>query len=268
MKPGLRIRGNALLETLVALLALTPFIGGIVLLGKQLDVKHKTYEAARYSVWERTVWRSDGIANRKLDADIALESRDRILGDPRAALAASAVLGATGVTENPLWHDAHLERMLDHEGGAAFESSTNRRAPLETGYVLLPGIAHGEGVLRAVEDALQVSSLDLDRRTFVESGVAIGLRALLADQKVIHRANAAVLSDTWSPRDEHVLQARIDNLTTNELIEALERPGRPLGLQAPAKGEPLFGEGQFGWDADLRPRSNTLPSAYMARPRP
>lgn len=268
MKLRRSIRGNALLETLVALLALAPFIGGIVLLGKQLDVKHKTYEAARYSVWERTVWRSDGIANRKLDADIAMEGRDRILGDPRAAVLASAVLGITGVTENPLWHDAHLQRMLGYEDGAAFESRTDRRAPVETGYVLIPGVAHGEGVLRAVEDALQLSSLNLDRRTFIESTAAIDLRALFGNQKVIHRANAAVLSDTWSPRDESALRERVDNLTTNELIEALERPGRPLGLHAPAKGQPLFGEGQFGWDPDLQPRSSTLPAAYIARPRP
>jgi hypothetical protein len=36
-------------------------------------------------------------------------------------------------------------------------------------------------------------------------------------------------------------------------------------MQARGKGEPLYGEGQYGWDPDLRPRSTTLPAAYIDR---
>ena len=34
-------------------------------------------------------------------------------------------------------------------------------------------------------------------------------------------------------------------------------------MQALSKGGPLYGEGQYGWDPNLRPRSNALPSAYV-----
>ena len=58
-------------ETLVALLALAPFIAGIPLLGKQLDIKQKTYDASRYAVWERTVWRSDGTSESQEQKQIS-----------------------------------------------------------------------------------------------------------------------------------------------------------------------------------------------------
>lgn len=263
-------RGNAMAETLVALLALSPFIAGMTLLGKQLDIKHKVYEAARYAVWERTVWRSDGTSNTKPDEDISLEARDRILGDPRAPITSTADLRAVGITENPLWRNQQRQRMIEyHDTGAAFAvESSKSAAPVQTGYVFIPGIAHGDGVLGEIEDALQLSHLKLERRSFVQNAVSVGLMPLWRDaDKVAQRATGALLSDTWSARDENALRGRVDALTTNELLGDLELPGRPLGMQAPDKGKGLYGEGQFGWSPDLRPSSNTLPAAYIGRSR-
>ena len=62
-----------------------------------------------------------------------------------------------------------------------------------------------------------------------------------------------------------VIGKRVDDLTTNELIEALELPGQPIAMQAIGKGKPLYGEGQFATEPDLLPRSTVLPSAYIAR---
>lgn len=263
------IGGNAMIETVFALLALTPFIAGVALLGKQLDVKQKTYDAARYSVWERTIWRNDGASNRKQDADISLEARDRILGDPRAPLTSTGNLRAAGITENPLWHDGKRQRLLDYnDKGAAFDiEASERRALVEVGYSLVPGIAHGAGVLGAVEQALQLDDLNLNRYSFVHSTASVGLRPLWRKaQWMTHSAGSALLSDTWSARDENTLRRRIDDVTADELLGDLELPGRPLGMQALEKGKALYGEGQFGWSPDLRPRSNTLPAAYIARP--
>jgi hypothetical protein len=270
-------------ETIVALLALSPFIVGIPLLGKQLDIKQKSYDSARYSVWERTVWRSDGAANRKTDEDITLEARDRTLGNPRAGVADIESLRSEGVTENPLWRNWQRKRLLNYENTDAPIQMTYREqpTPVDVGYWLVPGIAYGDGVLGDVQHALHLDSLKLNRRAFARSSAAIGIRPMLgelADRPVslgqrtrreaqrgelVLTSTGAVLSDTWSSRNEDALQHRVDDVTVNELIEQLELPGKPIGQQALGKGKQLFGEGQFGWDPDLKPRSDTLPSAYM-----
>src|SRR5690606_7354377 len=107
--------GAAMTETVLALLALTPFIVGAPLLGKQLDIKHKSMDAARYGVWERTVWRSHGSSNRKGDLELLLELRDRTLGNPRAGITPVAHLQSHGISENPLWRDGQRRRLLDYE---------------------------------------------------------------------------------------------------------------------------------------------------------
>lgn len=285
MASRVRQRGNAMAETIVTLLALSPFIVGIPLLGKQLDIKQKTYDTARYSVWERTVWRSDGAANRKSQDDIALEARDRTLGSPLAGLIDVGQLRADGITENDLWRDWRRERLLDYDDNGAPVAFTEdeRPAPVDVGLWLVPGIAYGEGALGAIQQFLQLDSLNLTRRAFASSTVAVGIRpalARLADRpvtlgnreepeadraQIVQRAAGAVLSDTWSSRNEDAMRRRVDDVTVNELVDLFELPGRPIGLQALGKGQPLYGEGQFSWEPDLRPRSTTLPAAYIER---
>jgi len=276
-------RGNAMAETIVALLALAPFIAGVPLLGKQLDIKHKTYDTARYSVWERTVWRSDGTSNHKSEDDITLEARDRTLGSPLAGAVNVEALRNEGLTENPLWRDQQHRRLLDYEDNAAPVNLSYREqpSPVDIGYWLVPGVAYGNGVLGEVRRALKVDSLNLNPRAFAGTTVAIGIRSVveeLADRRsslgkravtrsdrrpLVQAASGAVLTDTWSARDEGNFQSRIDDVTANELIEQLELPARPIGMQALGKGKQLFGEGQFGWDPDLKPRSGELPPAYL-----
>ena len=282
----MRQRGNAMAETIVALLGLAPLIAGIPLLGKQLDIKQKTYDAARYVVWERTVWRSDGTSNRKSDADIALEVRDQSLGDPRAGVLAVETVRAAGVTENLLWRDHRGHRLLDYDDKVVPVVTTQRdqALPVEVGYALVPGIAYGEGPIGALEDALQLRDLHLNRHSYTTGAVSMAVRSVLAQLAKRHAATSsgaeqgsergpliqaaagAVLSDSWSARDENSLRGRSDDLTTNELVQSLELAGRPIALQARGKGQSLYGEGQFGWDADLRPRSDDLPAAYLSHP--
>ena len=283
-RPPCKTRGNAIIEVVAALLALTPFIAGIPLLGKQFDVKHKTMEAARYAVWERTVWRHDGVSNRKDEPSIVLETRDRTLGHPAAGLATTNILRAEGISENPLWHDASNKPLIAYSDGLAPISIEQRqlRAPVDVGYLLVSNLAHGSGS-RTIQAALGVDDLRLDRQTFARAAIAVGLRNVFIrsvdketnagaratgsevhDQLVL-KAEAAILSDTWSTRDESSLRRRVDDLTTNELIESLEFAGRPIAMQAPGKGKPLYGEGQFAGEPDLRPASNALPAAYVKK---
>jgi hypothetical protein len=288
MKHGARTtqRGTAITEVIVALLALSPFLIGIPLLGKQLDVKHKSMDAARYAAWERTVWRSGG-SNRKDAADITLEARDRILGDARANITTTQSLRNDGVTENILWRDAANQRLLAYDRDEQPVGIEERlaREPVEVGALFVPAFAYGGGVISTAASVLQVREMDFDSRTFASADVNVAMRPALqarartpvsllrhdpdeaAEEPLVQHAASAILSDTWSSRDEAEFGQRVDRLTMDEFVETIEAPSRILALNALGKGQPLYGEGQFAWDPDLRPRSTTLPRAYVERNR-
>lgn len=258
----MRNRGSALFETIVALLALAPFVSGMVLLGKQLDVKHKTYDALRYSVWERTVWSSS-----KSTSDITLEALDRSFGNPLAGVSAADTLRADGVSQNALWTENGRRLLADVPGG----SHSDAEPPVPAGYALVPALAHGGGPLSSIAESLQLRNLELNTHAFATARVTANVRPVLAERAqsdadvrpIAHVAAGAILSDVWSSRDEGEFGRKVAHLTADELVEALEMPARPLSMQSLSKGGPLYGEGQYGWDPDLRPRSNSLPSAYV-----
>jgi hypothetical protein len=248
------------------LLVLAPLLLGTVLLGKQLDVKHKTYDALRYSVWERTVWSNRG-SNAKADEDVTVEALDRTFGHPRAGISSVASLREGGISQNPFWRDHQRQPML--EGAAVSATYANNASPIAAGYALVPGLAYGEGLLAVAAQALQMNDLELDRHGFVSATITTSVKPLFLQQDAVERApltqraSGAVLSDTWSSRDEGELRRRVDHVTANELLQTLEMPARPIAMQSIGKGGPLYGEGQYGWEPDLRPRSNSLPASYV-----
>ena len=259
------IRGNALVETMVALVALLPFLGGIVLLGKQLDVKHKTLDALRYSVWERTVWSGSG-ANTKSAADITTEALDRAFGHPTTGLVPADVLHSAGVSRNPFWTHRGQSLLASTVSSAISARLNDDASPVAAGHVLMPGLAHGSGPVGVAAAALQMDDLGLTRDAYARASIEANIRPLLHGEDaapLTQRADGAILSDTWSPRDENDFARRVDRITANELIEALELPGRPIALQSLGKGGPLYGEGQYASEVQLRPHSNALPAAYV-----
>jgi hypothetical protein len=283
-------RGHATAETIVALLALAPFLVGIPLLGKQLDVKQKTYDAARYAVWERTVYRSDGA--QKSDADITIEGRDRTLGNARAGLAMAASLRSGGITENVLWRDRAGQRLLTQSRNAnnqpvAFGHGS-RNSPVEIGRVTVPQIAYRGGAAAAMS-VVGVQPLGFNPRSFATANVSAQLRptlGILADEPfalrpsrqrsnrapVVQSARSGILSDTWSPPNESTLRRRIDDLVPNERMWLFEMPGMALGFLG-GKGTPLYGEGQFGFGRsytrgpDFTVPSTSVPGPYVYRPQ-
>ncbi|HWK51717.1 MAG TPA: hypothetical protein VNR40_17610, partial [Steroidobacter sp.] len=194
-------RGNAMVETIVALAVLSPFLGCIALLGKQLDVKHKSFDALRYSVWERTVWTD----NAKTDADVRMEALDRAFGAPNSGVTAIDSLRSEGVSENPLWWH-HRQSLLTTSAGRAISfRSSDDAAPVDAGYLLMPGLAHGTGPVGTAAAALRMDDLNLNRHSFASATIEANVRPLLArrDLPLTQRASGALLSDTWSPRDEN-----------------------------------------------------------------
>jgi hypothetical protein len=230
-------------------------------------------------VWERTIWSETG-THAKSAEEIALEARDRTLGDPSVGVESSEVLQTQGITENALWRDVHRQPLLDYENTPVAYQEDEQTTPVEVGRWLVPSIAYGDGALADVARALKVRDLNLNRHTFTMVSGTLTLRPVLeqlADHHrslagtvvaqdhapIAHRTAGAILSDSWTSTDENNFRQRVDDLALDELVEYLELPGRPIGMQAQGKGKPLYGEGQFGWDPDLRPWTTTLPSAYV-----
>jgi hypothetical protein len=102
---------------------LVPLYLAIQAMGKFSDVRHVTDSAARYAVWERTVWFDETSSrfythnrpNQKTDASIKNEIATRILSDRNGPLAYKlADKSATTFTNglDPLWEDAVGEPYL------------------------------------------------------------------------------------------------------------------------------------------------------------
>lgn len=83
--------GQSIIGFLVTMMFMVvPMVLGINYVMRIGDAKHKTYEAARYAVWERTVWhQSDPNYNVKSDDDISWEINQRIFGKQNQALSST-----------------------------------------------------------------------------------------------------------------------------------------------------------------------------------
>lgn len=98
--------GQAITEfNVMAAFVLVPLFIMIPLLGKHIDMKHSSVQAARYMAWERTVWFEDKTipeytttARVKSQRQLEKETRHRFFGEVN-----TDKLGSD--TINPLWND-------------------------------------------------------------------------------------------------------------------------------------------------------------------
>src|SRR5512147_2715603 len=103
--------GQALVEFLIAAtLVLIPLFLIIPLLGKYMDLKATTIQAARYAAWERTVWfgSADWPAAQKDDIKIQREIQQRFFSDTATVKLQSSDSNAGGwggTGPKPLWRD-------------------------------------------------------------------------------------------------------------------------------------------------------------------
>lgn len=282
-------RGSALVETLVLMGVLAPMLFGIALVGKYLDVKGASLEAARYSVWERTVWtdRADsgrGSEARKTDYEVGEEVHTLVLGHPGTMVESGSVR-----EHNPLWVNRRHERILsgttvlDERGQpqvvagstAMRYSSSPVTAPLVDRFA--NGPVRGAGLTSAA-DAVgnHLGSLasgcgpgiDFERGlglgsdNFITATVAIPGRDFLgpAGSELMFTASAAILSNSWTAADPKTYRQRVDGLVVDELVGCAVLPGRMFAVISLGTNEPLYGEGLRSYpvvealDHDVLPR--------------
>jgi len=110
--------GQAMVEFLIAAtLVLIPLFLTVPLLGKYMDLKATSIQAARYAAWERTVWfgHADWTAAQKTDLMIQREIQQRFFSDTATVKLQSTDGNATGwggTGPKPLWRDRAGNPML------------------------------------------------------------------------------------------------------------------------------------------------------------
>lgn len=283
----MKMRGQALSETLVGMLVLVPILILIPYVGRYLDVKHKAQDASRYAIWERTVFSDpsagwDAGENSKSDAALAEEIDRRILGDPRA------LLGDTDQSANPLWRDHQDADLVQLDDRALNVSETPE--PFDYGLTgegflgvqldisLITSLAY-EGLpllnqLEPLSDLLGGAldfNLGLNDSGFTQANVAIPAVALpdfvragvvnstTPSNDVLQlRGSGALLADAWVPGSEGNYRDRLDGLVIDEIVQLLVLPGTfTFGFF------PLFKEGLDGQNPQLETESTVIPPRYL-----
>lgn len=129
---------------ITASFVLVPLFLLVPLLGKYIDIKQDSIQAARYEAWEYTVWYSGsgnfsacltsdapcgfynpGQLPRKSPTDVQKESRKRFFSDPNLLISSTDNSGWDAKTANPLW--------LDHRGNKLWDGTTAGPPPTPNG---------------------------------------------------------------------------------------------------------------------------------------
>lgn len=282
-------RGQALTETLVALLVLVPIFMLIPYLGKYLDVKHKAQDGARYAIWERTLF-SDGGAgwdsgeNTKSDAQIRAEVKARLVGDPSAPIVADT----SANTRNLLWEDHSGGNLVPLDNFAPTLTETQEPFPYglqgrsflgkpeslsvfgslaRDGLPIVNGLDGLSDILGGAFDftlglnsrGFATSRVDLpvlDLPIFDRVGATLDIN-VATDQRTL-TARSALLADAWIPGSEGNYRDRLDGLVIDEIVSLLVLPGTfTFGFF------PVFIEGIDGQNPPLESESNVLPERYV-----
>jgi hypothetical protein len=226
-----RVRGQALVETLVVAIALVPLAVLIVLLGKYQTIQSATVAASRSLAFDcaarprqctdaaASAWLVESLRARHFTRpDRALLSGERVAADGSAAAGASGGspaggAGPGGIDRHPLWQDRAgrplLERLADVGGtvssqhfGAGVGTATGRAASAD-----LSGIGGAAAAVQVLDRlagparfGLAIDGGLLDARVQVSVAPShaanVGF-ARLDPLAVPMRARTAILTDAW-----------------------------------------------------------------------
>jgi hypothetical protein len=197
-----RAGGQALVELLVALIALAPLFFGMAWIAKVLDLEQATIAAARALAFECTV-RLDACRDADGHPELAMETRRRFFSAHRLGLRSDeTATGAPGVDErNALWVDRRGQALLER-----FEDVSVSVGPVRFDSPL--AFAAGRGAAELVSElggpgrfGMQIDGGFVEAR--VETGVSRsrardGWVSRLTSMPLVLRARLTVLTDAWN----------------------------------------------------------------------
>ncbi len=207
--------GQAMTEfTVVAGFVLIPVFLLIPLLGKYIDIRHSTIQAARYEAWEYTAWHASGQSPDGFDqtlpvkepAALKREAQRRFFSDPALPLKASdQSVGWHASDKNGLWQD--------HRGTPLFDGANRGTSADEHDTPDITGIV--TPLFRVVDTAFTALA-----RALKFLGVDAGFTAI--DSKGYYRSDSGVKT------------ARLDWFDPNNTLSGVDAFERGLTFQAQA----------------------------------
>ena len=204
----MRTRGQALVELLVAMIALVPLLFGIVWVAKVVDVRQATVAAARALAFECTV-RVRACADPVAREVLVDEVRERFLAGPRAALrTGTTAADAPGAGRGePFWTDRRGAPLIERidDVGATIEAE---RFDSPLSFAAGPGEGLVSGASRLLSELAGPGRFGLDLQGgFVDASVRVDLArsrpedgwvSALDAMPLSPSAHLAVLTDAWN----------------------------------------------------------------------
>lgn len=244
VKTTAKQQGQAMTEfAVVAAFVLVPLFLLIPLLGKYIDIKHKTIQAARYEAWEYTAWNSDRTSGRfkgftktipvKTFRDTKRESINRFYSDPSATLETTDKQAWQSARLNPLW--------FDHKGDALVDSITENNPVAEHAtpdkLVVVAGLLNVVGtVADVIADVLEFIGIkagftQIDGDGNFQSGTRVKMASVdwvdpdndLAVDSFVNglsfRHEAAIMSEGWSAGGRDHTKYQVRGLVPTSLLD-------------------------------------------------
>lgn len=244
---GVKQTGQAMTEfVVVAATVLVPLFLILPILGKYGDMNITAPQAARYVVWERTVWHnsndyeSNGVDTstnypEKAPATIAYEAKQRFMQDPMVDLTSS------GYTQNPFWVDNNQNELVETIQVTPPDMSET------PSFLNFPGTSIGpydffEGVSAAIDVMYgtvrdwfngsagftpnfdgrygdtggNIISMPIENPDYIVSQVfgqdQMGLDETIEDVDIAFTANAGVLTNTWTTQSGSHFENQVGGL--------------------------------------------------------
>jgi len=235
--------GQALVEALVAMIALVPLMLLVVLLGKFQSMQQATIAASRTLAFECTV-RPDDCSEAPARATLAEEARRRHFGRIDREIFTADTLGdaASAQERNPLWTDRRAQPLLERYSDVSIEVRPSRfdagrstaigRAAGEAG-MLLDRLAGPSRFGLSLDRGLATSLLHV--RVSPSQKGNEGLDRLDSLPLLMH-ARVALVTDAWNAsgpygRAPHSVQSRVEaGQRVDPVHEAAFRTGYQLTL--------------------------------------
>ena len=189
------------------------------------------------------MWSGDA----KTEADVRTEALDRCVRRSQRGRGGVDSL-QSGVSRNPLWrHDAPVLLTAPVGSAVSFQSSDGS-VPVDVGYVLVPGLAHGTGPIGMAANALTDGRSRLESSFLRRATIEANIRPLLA-----HGDAPLVTACYRRSAERHLVATRRERVRPQSGSHHGQRADRRsraagsriLSMQAPTKGGPLYGEGQY-----------------------